>query len=34
MVKKITKKEAKQGYAVRKVEELEDFFNQLRFITE
>ena len=28
-MKKITKKEIKQGYAIRKVDELDNFFKQL-----
>jgi len=28
--KKLTKKEIKQGYAVRKIEELDDLFKQLK----
>ena len=32
-MKKITKKEIKQGYAVRKISELDDFFKQLKKIT-
>ena len=31
-MKKITKKEIKQGYAIRKETELDDFFIQLREI--
>lgn len=31
-MKKITKKEIKEGYAIRKVSELDDFFKQLQWL--